>query len=290
MARIVVAYCVMCAIWGTTWLGIKISLQYVPPMSGAGIRFLIAGLAFYLLALANRKIPTLREVPWKLVLVMAAFLFGLNYILTYVSETRLASGLVSVLFGTLPFFMFGFGSYLLHERTTSRTWIGAILGFFGVAVISLAGGVSGAPLCGLAVLGAAASSAFANVYAKRHSHHDPLVSLPPAMLIAGLVVFLIGMFAEHPDLSRALQPGSIGAIAYLAIVGSCLAFFLNLWLLQRIDASVVGLSALIIPVIAVLVGIFFGGESFGWRDFAGAALVILGMWIALRPQTPAYHS
>ena len=289
-ATTVVAYAIMCAIWATTWLGIKISLHYIPPISGSGARFILAGLALYAVAAARKQIPKMTEVPWKLVLILAAFLFGLNYILTYTAETRLGSGIVSVLFGTLPFFMFGFSSFLLKERTTPRTWLGAVLGFAGVAVISLAGGVSGSPLFGLAVLGAAASSAFANVYAKRHSYNNPLVTLPPSMLIAGIVVFVLGLFVEHPLLTRALEPGSIASLLYLALLGSCLAFFLNLWLLHRIDASTVGLSSLIIPVVAVIVGVVFGGESFGWRDFAGAALVIVGMWIALKPQIPAYHS
>ncbi len=281
---ILAAYVGMCLIWGTTWLGIKISLHYIPPIAGAGVRFIIAGLVMFAIAAAQRKLVPPAQLPWKLVLVLAAFLFGLNYVLTYTAETHISSGLVAVLFGVLPFFMFGIGHYMIGERTTPKTWIGALLAFGGVAVISLTATMGGSLWYALAAVGAALSSAFANVYAKRHAHNDPLVTLPPAMLIAGIVVAACGFLTEHPDLSRAFSAPSWGALLYLALLGSGLAFFLNLWLFKYIAAWIVGLSALIIPVIAVAVGVAFGGEHFGPRELLGAALVIVGVWVALTPQ------
>jgi drug/metabolite transporter (DMT)-like permease len=275
----------MCLIWGTTWLGIKISLQYLPPIAGAGTRFIIAGLAMYAIAAARGKLVPPHKIPWKLVGVLGAFLFGLNYILTYTAETHVSSGLVAVLFGVLPFFVFGIGHYTIGERTTPRTWAGAVLAFAGVAIISLATAISGSVWYALAAVGAALSSACANVYAKRHAHHDPLVTLPPSMLLAGIVVAAIGFASEHTDVARAFSLPSWEALLYLALIGSGLPFFLNLWLLKHIAVWIVGLSSLIIPVIAVAVGVLFGGEQFGPRELLGAALVIAGVWVALsRPE------
>ncbi|MBV8434366.1 MAG: EamA family transporter [Candidatus Eremiobacteraeota bacterium] len=285
-SAVVAAYAGMCAIWGTTWLGIKYSLLYVPPLTGVGLRFIVAGLVMYAVALASGALrqpqgDTRRPYPWKLIAVLAVFLFGLNYVLTYTAETRLGSGLTAVLFGTLPFFVFGFGHVLAGERTTARIWFGAVLAFAGVAVISLGGEVRGSPLFALAAVAAAGVSAFGNVYARRHSQHDPLRTLPPAMLVAGMCVFALGVCTEPVSWSRVIAPGSIEVLLYLALLGSCVPFFLNLWLLQRIPAWVVGLSSLIIPVIAVVVGIVLGGEVFSWRELLGSALVIGGIWIAL---------
>lgn len=277
----------MCAIWGTTWLGIKISLRYCPPIAGAGLRFLIAGVAMYAVAAALRKTPPLRELPWKLIGVLAAFLFGFNYILTYTAETHVSSGLTAVLFGVLPFFMFGMGHHLIGERTTKITWLGAVIAFGGVALISLQADVHGSVWYALAAVGAAFSSAFANVYAKRHAHNDPIVTLPPAMLAAGVVVAAAGFVFERPDAHRVFSLPSWGALLYLALAGSGIAFFLNLWLLQRIAAWIVGMSSLIIPVIAVTVGVALGGEHFGARELSGAALVIIGVWIALSRNSAA---
>ncbi|GAC1356392.1 MAG: drug/metabolite exporter YedA [Vulcanimicrobiaceae bacterium] len=278
--QIIAAYTLMCSIWGTTWLGIKIGLRTMPPVTGVGIRFVLGGLFLYALAAIWQRPPHISKLPWKLILILAATLFGLNYVLTYMAETGLSSGLVAVLFGTLPFFMFAFGHFMLAERTTLMTWVGAALAFCGVAVISLGGTAQGSLWFVIAAIAAASISAFANIYAKRHSYVDPLVVLPPSMLLAGVVLAIIGFGVEHPH-GEAFGLTSLLAILYLAIFGSGIAFFLNLWLLQRIDAWIVGLSALIIPAIAVFVGIFFAGEAFGIRDLIGAALVIAGVSIAL---------
>ncbi len=281
MYRTVLAYAGMCLIWGTTWLAIKIGLHTLPPLTGVGLRFVIAGVFLFGVAAFAGALRPAREIPWKLVAVLATTLFGLNYILTYVAETRLDSGLVSVLFGTLPFFTFGIGHVMVGERTTPRIWIGALIAFAGVAVISLAGQVSGSPLFALCAIAAAAVSSFANVYAKRHSHHDPLLTLPPSMLLAGGVILVAGLIFERTNWAAAFTPPSLVALLYLAIFGSGIAFFLNLWVLKRLPVWVVGMSSLIFPVIAITVGILFGGEHFGWRELVGSLLVIAGMAIAL---------
>lgn len=281
------AYAGMCAIWGTTWLVIKVGLQYLPPVTGAGLRFILAGVFLYAIAALRRRAALPRSRQWKLVVVLAAFLFGLNYVLTYTAEVRLDSGLVAVLFGTLPFFVFGLGKLVAHERTTPRVWIGAVVAFGGVAIISLGGQVSASPLYALAAIGAAASAAFANLYYKRHSSDDPLVVLPPAMLLSGAVMALGGSAFERVHWTSAFASQSLAAVAYLAILGSGIAFFLNMYVLQRVPAWVVGLSALVIPVIAVAVGVAFGGEHFTACELFGSATVIAGIAVALsQPMTP----
>lgn len=281
------AYAGMCAIWGTTWLVIKVALHYAPPITGVGLRFVVAGLFLYAIAFARREVPPLRELPWKVLIVFALTLFGVNYVLTYTAETHLDSGLVAVLFGTLPFFVFGFGHSLVGERTTARIWIGAVCAFAGVGVISLSPQVQASPLYALVAIAAAGSAAFGNVYAKRHSGHAPLVTLPPSMLLSGVVMLAFGLVVERTDWHAVVSLPSLGAIAYLAILGSGIAFFLNMWVLHRIEAWIVGLSALIIPVIAVVVGVTLGGEHFTTREILGSALVVAGIWIALTQRETA---
>jgi drug/metabolite transporter (DMT)-like permease len=279
--RVLTAYVVMCAIWGTTWLGIKVGLHYLPPLTGVGLRFVVAGTVMFAAAAVGGQLRPLTQIPWKFVLVLATCMCSLNYILTYTAETHLDSGLVAVLFGTMPFFVFGFSHLLTKERTTPRIWIGAAVGFAGVAVISLVSQARGEVLFAIAAIGASAVSAFGNVYARRHAQHTPLLTLPPAMLLAGLAVGAAGLLTERVDWRLATAPQSIGVLLYLAILGSSLTFFLNLWLVQRMPAWKVGLRALVIPVIAVAVGALLGGESFTARDLFGAALVVAGMWIAM---------
>ncbi|HMD03102.1 MAG TPA: EamA family transporter [Candidatus Baltobacteraceae bacterium] len=282
-SAVVAAYAAMVSIWGTTWLGIKISLTGLPPLTGAGIRFLLAGVFLYALALAMR-VDLRRRAPLHLILVLAVTMFGLNYALTYVAETHLSSGLVAVLFGTMPFFIFGFAHFMVGERATRRTIAGALLALGGVAVISLVGDVRADVLFVLAALVASASSGFANVYLKRFADAEPFATLAPAMLVAGLGLSASGLAFEHTDWQRAVATPSLLALFYLAFCGSAVAFFLNHWLLKRVDSGVVGLSALMIPVIAVAVGALAGGEVFGARDIAGALLVLSGVWLAVGRQ------
>ncbi|HEY4439126.1 MAG TPA: EamA family transporter [Candidatus Elarobacter sp.] len=280
-ARIVVAYATMCLIWGTTWLAIKIGLRALPPVTGAGVRFVIAALFLWALAGAIRA-PRGTKASWRTILILALTLFGGNYTLTYFAEMGLASGLVAVLFGTYPFFLFGLGALLLGERAGPTAIAGAALALGGVAVISLVGDVHASWPYVVATLGAAAISAVGSIALKRAAATDPFRTLPPAMLIAGLVMAVVGTIFEHPSLDRALSPSSIGAVLYLAIFGSGIAFSLNQWLYKHLETWVVGLSTLIFPVIAVAAGAIGGGEAFGWRDLLGAALVLAGVWLALR--------
>lgn len=284
---IAAAYAAMVLIWGTTWLGIRISLTGLPPLTGAGVRFLVAGAIFYAVALALGT--NLRRVapPFHLVVALALTMFGLTYALTYLAETHLSSGLVAVLFGTLPFFVYVFAHFMVGERATPRMLFGALLALGGVAAISFTGDFRASLVYIGAALLASATSAFANVYLKRHADEDPFGTLPPAMLLGGALLFVFGLFFEHASLARALTPASIGSILYLAAGGSVIAYYLNHWLLQRVDSGTVGLSALMIPVVAVTVGVIFGAESLRIADFVGAALVLLGSWLALSGSGPA---
>ena len=281
---VVAAYATICTIWGTTWLAIKGSLAGMPPLAGAGVRFVLAGLVLYACALATNRGARRKAPPLHLVLVLAGTMFGLNYALTYLAETQLPSGLVAVLFGTLPFFVFGFARFMTGERSDARTVAGAILALGGVALISLVGDLHGNLWFVVAAVAAAACSAYANVYLKQYSEAEPLATLPPAMLVAGAALFVLGLLFEPIDWVRATAPGSLASIAYLAICGSAIAFYLNHWLLQRVSAAIVGLSALVIPVVAVFVGVIFGGEAIGPRDALGGALVILGVALAIVPR------
>ncbi len=280
------AYAACVAIWSTTWLAIKFSLHGLPPLVGAGARFILAGLVLYALGAALRVNFRRATPPLRLVAVLAIAMFGLNYALTYFAESHLASGLVAVLFGTTPFFIFALARLMLGERAGPYTIGGALLAFAGVAVISLVGNVRGDALYILAVLGAAASTAYATVYLKRHAIAEPFATLPPAMLAAGVFLGALGLAFEPVDWRSAAQPGALAALAYLAVFGSALAFYFNHWLLQRIDSGTMGLSALMIPVFAVVVGALFGGEVFGPRDIAGALLVVGGVWLSLARGRP----
>lgn len=278
-----IVYGAMCAIWGTTWIVIKDGLHYLPPLTGVGFRFVLAAAMLYAVAALRGETRSVSRVPWRLVMAMAVLFFGLDYVLIYAAETHLDSGLVAVLFGTMPFFTFAYGYFLNGERTAPRVWLGALVAFAGVVTICAAA-VHSSPLYALAAIGAAASGAFGNVYVKKQPSHSPLVTLLPAMLIAGLAESAIGVSTEHVNWAIAFAPQSIAGLAYLAAFGSGLAFFCNLWALQRLPAWMVGMTTLIVPVVAVAAGVAFGGEHFTMREGYGSIAVATGVALTLFPK------
>jgi len=282
VVRTSLAYAACVAIWGTTWLAIKLSLLGFPPVFGAGLRFVLAGSVLYACAFATRVDLRRHAPPLHLVLVLAATMFGFNYALTYAAETHLASGLVAVLYGTMPFFVYGFASVVLRERVSLAGVAGAIIALAGVALVSLSGGARGDATFVAITLVAAGLSGFANVYLKRYAASEPLATLPPAMLVAGVLMTLWGAVFEPVAWHAAAHVRPLAALCYLAVFGSAIAFYLNHWLLKRISSGAMGLSALLIPVVAVAVGALFGGETFTPRVLAGALAVVIGVAISLR--------
>lgn len=279
--KIVAAYAAMVLIWGTTWLAIKWALAYMPPLQGVGFRYLIAGLFVLTLARATHAPWPRGGAAWKVVGITAFALFGCNYALTYLSEERISSGLAAVLFGTAPFWIMLFACFMADESLTPRKIAGSLLALAGVAAISLSGGERGT-LVGIAeILAAAVLAAFGNVYVKRHQEHAaPLVVIPPAMLISGVFFTTLGLLIEPHD-ARAFALPSLGALLYLGLFGSGIAFLLNYMLLRRLPASIVGLNGLMIPVVAVVIGAAAAGERFTSQDLLGAALVLVGVALAM---------
>jgi drug/metabolite transporter (DMT)-like permease len=103
------------------------------------------------------------------------------------------------------------------------------------------------------------------------------------MTISGAGILALGLIVEHTDWRQAVSASSVGALLYLAVAGSGIAFYCMFWVLQRTSAGIVGMASLTFPVIAIAAGVLFGGEHFGTRDVAGTGLVLLGMAIALAP-------
>jgi drug/metabolite transporter (DMT)-like permease len=282
---IIIAYATMCLIWGTTWLAVKFGLHDIPVLTAVGLRFLIAGLILAGIAIVRGELFPLRSLPWNVILVQAVLLFGIDFVLVYWAESKVDSGVVSVLFSVVPFFTFAFGRLLIGERITTRTFVGAILAFAGVAFISLTGALGGSPICAIAAIVAAAACAFANVYAKSKGAFPPLRTLPAAMSLSGATLLALGLRFEHTNWHAAFALNSVLALAYLSIFGSGIAFGCVMWLLQRLPAGTVGLAPLSFPVIALVTGAMLGGEIINKHELFGAALVLGGLTMAVVPSS-----
>jgi drug/metabolite transporter (DMT)-like permease len=287
--RALVVYLFLCAIWGSTWLSIKVGLADLPPLRFAAFRMALACLVLLPFALRRRgHRPNAREARF---MALAGFLqIGVFYGLIFVAQQWIESGLAALLFATFPICAGVFAHFLLpNEPLTPRTVAAAGLGLSGVALIE------GAALWralqadfGVLVRGgglvfvAAIVSAFASVIVKKHlGRVDPIVNVSAETLVGAAFLLPLAALVEHGQPAR-WTPPAIGALVYLAIFGTAVTFAGLFWLIKRVPISVVSTIPLVDTLIAVILGAIVLGERLPARTLAGGALILLGVFLATR--------
>ena len=285
-ARLV--WLVLCGIWGSTWLFIKLGLADLPPFTFAGIRFVIAcTILFSFIRIRGIQLPATRR-DWILLAITGILSFGFNYGLVFWGEQYISSGLAALLQATLPAFGLIFAHFYLPGERLSWTRIGGvILGICGVGVVfsnqlALAGTKA---LAGcIALVFSAIFAAYANVLVKAHGKH-----LNPAILAAGQMFFGLllllgaGILLEGNPLHFHWTSKAVLSLLYLAVVGSVIAFLLYYWLVLNMDVTKSMLIALVTPVVAVILGMIVLDEQIGWRTLIGGAMIISGIALVVSP-------
>jgi drug/metabolite transporter (DMT)-like permease len=275
---------VLCLIWGSTWLFIKIGLNDLPPLTFAGIRFVIAStILFSVIALRRIVLPKTRG-DWILLVLTGMLAFGLNYGLLFWGEQYISSGLAALLQATIPAFGLVIAHfYLPAERITLPKIIGVILGVTGVAVIfSNQLEVAGpSALAGSAALVLSSICvAYSNVLVKaRGKNLDPAILAAGQMFFGLIPLLLVGISLEGSPLKFHWTGMAIISLFYLAIVGSVVAFLLYYWLVQNMEVTKTMLIALVTPVVAVILGMLVLNEELGWRTLGGGALIMSGIFL-----------
>jgi drug/metabolite transporter (DMT)-like permease len=276
----------MCLIWGSTWFVIQRGLADLPPFTSAGARFVVAAIAMTAVAQALQRRESGRRPPPWLSLVVGICNFGLAYGIVYRSETRLPSGLTSVLWSIFSMLMALAGHlYLPGERLRARQWSGFATGFIGVTLLFLTDikeiGTDAIPAA-LIMCGSPLAAAIGTTVVKRHGSGVSSVLLNRnAMWIgAGLLCGTAGL-VEH-DARVVWNPSSVGSVIYLALVGTTLAFGIYFWLLRRMPAHELSLISYVTPAIALLLGTLVGKESFTLFTAAGSGLILAGVWLVVR--------
>ena len=273
-------------IWGTTWAAIRIGLRGIPPFTGVALRFAIASVVLLLVAFLAR-VPLGRDrLERRLWLLNASLTFCASYGIVYWCEQYVPSGLAAVLFATFPLFVALLAHFALPgERLTVRGGAGILVGFAGTAVIysedfAALGGAKVA-LASAVMLASPVVSAVATVAVKRWGKgvHPLSISAVP-MALAALLMAGVARATER-DLPVTFNPPSVIALLYLALFGSAVSFSLWYWLLSHAAATRVSLISYLNPVVAVGVGVLFLHEPITLRILAGAALVVLGVALAV---------
>jgi drug/metabolite transporter (DMT)-like permease len=277
-------YVLLCFLWSTTWIGIKVGLHGAPPLIGAGLRFLLAGSCFAVLALVRRGSLRVPSEHRGFVGLTAVCVFGVPYALVYLGETEVTSGLAAVLFSTLPLFAAVLAQRLLPDEPLTRLKLaGILLGIVGLVVVfhgRLAIRATALAILAMAgVLLAPAFSAYGQVLARRQAGALPVgVLLAWSMLLGGLLLLAAGLAVGPRRLT--LDGRTLGSIAYLAIAGSVTGFTLLYWLLARLTVVSTSLLNLALPILALVEGWAVYGERLNLLLALGSAIVALGIGLA----------
>jgi drug/metabolite transporter (DMT)-like permease len=267
-------------VWGSTYLAIRITVETMPPLLAAGIRFLLAA-AVLLTWLAVRRGPSSLKIDRRQLIastaIGSALLLGGNG-LVMVAEQHVSSSLAALLIASVSLWVIVYRK-IAGERIPGLTLAGVVIGFVGVGVLVLPGSNGGeSHLFGtLLVLIASACWAFGSFMSKRVPlPSDPWVSTGYQMLGGGLVVMLAGIIGgELADVdASSFSTASILGLLYLVVAGSLLAFTAYVWLLQNAPISKVATYAYVNPMIAIVLGAIILNESITATMLVGAAAII----------------
>src|SRR2546426_24070 len=248
------AFAMLCLIWGSTWLAIRIGLEGAPPFLSASLRFAVASIVLVLLAVVFRSKWPQNRTEWALVGFVGIVLFTGDYGLIYWGENNgVPSGLSAILFATFPLqTALVANAFLKAERLTLQKFLGIAVGFGGVVLIfrsqlGTAGLAQVFPML-LDVLGAACA-AFGAVAVKRWGHDTEPISFNAASMAVGAGALAgVSLIAREPW-TVPTWPQGLGAILYLAIAGSVVTFVAWQWLLKELQATLLSDIALGIPVV-----------------------------------------
>ena len=271
-------------VWGSTYLAIRVMVETVPPLLGAGARFLVAGAVMLGVLSLHRSVRPTRAQLLSALLV-GILLPGANAVVT-VAEQEVPSNVAALLIGSIPLWV------ILMRRaageTVSRASIAAVLvGFAGVALLVRPGEQSeGASLLALAacVICAVMWASGSFISPRLKLPRDPLVASGWQMLLGGLVIVAAGVVAgELPQVDpEAFSLRSVVALLYLVVFGSWLAFTAYAWLLQNAPISRVATYAYVNPVVAIVLGWLILDELITPVTLVGAAIIVASVALVIR--------
>ncbi len=280
-ARAWAALLTLYLVWGSTYLGIRVAVESIPPFSMGALRFLVAGAILF--ALTIRRGDRVGDRPgipqWRAAAIAGTALLLGGMGMVAVGEQTVASGIAALFIATLPLWIAVLGRVFLGERLAPPVLAGILVGFAGVALLvaPLGGGATLDPLGVAALVVSPISWASGTLYSRRAPlPRRPLVSTAMQMLAGGLALAVAAAMTGELGRIRpdAVTPGSVVALVYLIGVGSLVGFTCYVWLLQNAPVSTIATYAYVNPVVAVILGAVILGEPIGPRTVVAGAVIV----------------
>lgn len=278
--QILLAFAIVYVVWGSTYLGIRVAVEAIPPALCAGVRFDIAGTLILLYALSRGdRLPASRRDWLSIAFTGSMMLIGGNGLVTY-SEQWVPSNQAALIVATSALWIAWFGTFgASGEKLRPLTIAGLLLGFAGVAVL-VGGGISAhaaPPLAYAALMLAPVTWAIGSVHSRRHPvSNSPLVTAALQMLTAGIVMTMTGLAIGEQHHVR-WEPRSLLALAYLIVFGSCIAYAAYVWLVHEVTPALLGTYAYVNPAVAVLLGWLMLDETLTQTQVMGTLVILFAV-------------
>ncbi len=267
--------------WGPSYLFIKIAVPEIPPLTLVLLRVAIASLILYFVCLWLGYRLLACKQHWKELLVMGITLNALPFFLISQAELSISSSVAGVLNGLNVIFTAIIAHYSsIHEPFTKRKILAILSGIAGLLVIYapvlLQHGLkseSGTLLMILATL----SYGFGIVYARTQLHKIPgIAALTVQLIFSTLLLLPFVVFIDHPFSIAFPSYSAILGVLGLALIGTVLGYYFFYKTIQLAGATYASLTALFVPIIAMILGAFFLRETLSWNLYLGALFIILG--------------
>lgn len=284
-------FSLLCLIWGTTWLAIRLTVSELQPFTGASLRFVLATIFVFLFVRfrsISLRLPSAQLHSW--MIITAVLTYVIDYGLIYWAEQHLSAGVTAIFFATFPIFTALFGFWILPGRELNRSGVtGIFLGFTGILIVFF-NQLSGTRfeqtvlLASFAVILAAAAAALATVLVKKKCSGLTSAAVTFHQLLWGTLGLLLLALAFEPFPTRLPSITAVSAIFYLGIIGTALAFILYYRLLQDKTAASMSSIGYITPLVAVMVDFLIYGDMIPLRTWLGLSIVFCGIYLINRKQ------
>jgi len=291
--RILIAFAALYLVWGSTYLGIRFAIESIPPFLMAGMRFLLAGVSMFAIAWSQGAYKS-SWASWRVSLIVGACLLLAGNGGVTISEQYIDTGLAALIVAIVPIYIVILSwATGMTPRPAPIVWLGLVGGFIGVGILlgpalrfSSNGGRH--PAIGMSILLVSSFIWSAGSLYSRSAKHaaSPFLTAAQQMLCGGLLLLLAGIVTGelrsfHP---RSISMLSLGSFIYLVIIGAVVGYTAYIWLLRHCDPAKVATYAYVNPIVAVLLGAAFAGETLSVRVLIAGALIIGSVAVVITAQ------
>ena len=266
--------------WGGSFFFVEIALRGFQPFALVFLRVTIAALILLVVVyIRGQRMPTSLKT-WGAYVVMGTLNNTIPFCLIVWGQTRIDSGVASILNATTPIFTVLLAHFLTSdEHLTVRKLMGVLIGFFGVYLMmspELKNGFSWRGLGQIAILGAAISYSFAGIFGKRFKNESPMVTSTGMLICSTIMVAPLAIFSGSLGAS-VLSMQAIAAVIGIAAISTSMAYLLYFRILASAGATNVLLVTFLIPVSALLLGIGVLGEVVRVLEYVGMGCIFMGL-------------